>query len=132
MLKLDYVGYSNKPYLSGVDKLIVGEKILQKEVHEGTLWIKSTNIEGIFEYGLTDETGYTWTSRTGVLNKEFDVALIECCYRHDDRSYRCCAIDFAHLDEILRDSEYKLDPIPELCFEDKEPYYKLRKISNDD
>ena len=33
MLKLDFVGKcSDKPYLSGVDKLIVGEKILQKEI----------------------------------------------------------------------------------------------------
>lgn len=132
MLKLDYVGYSNKPYLSGVDKLIAGEKVLVKEVDEGTLWIKSTNIEGVFEYGLTDNTGYVWSSRTGVLNKEFDVALIECCYRHDDRSYRCCAIDFAHLDEILKDTEYKLDPVPEIWFDSKEPYYCLRKISDDD
>ena len=128
MPKLDYVGSSNRPYLTGADKLIIGDEVLEKELNEGKLWIRATNIEGVFTYGLTDETGYTWSSRVGVLNKEFDIALIECCYRHDDRSYRCCAIDFAHLDEILRDTEYKLDPVPELCFEDKEPYYTLRKI----
>ena len=133
MLKLDYVGYSNKPHLSGEAKLKVGEKVLEKEVDEGNLWIRATNIEGIFEYGLTDETGYVWSSRTGVLNKEFDVALIECCYKSiDGVSYRCCAIDFAHLDEILRDSDYRLDPVPELCFEEEEPYYMLKKVSNDD
>jgi hypothetical protein len=132
MLKLDYVDCSSKPYLSGINKLVTGEKVLEKVTDEGTLWVRATNIEGVFRFGLTDETGYSWSSRTGVLNKEFDVALIECYYRHDDRSYMCCAIDFAHLDEILKGTEYKLDPVPELWFENKEPYYRPRKISNDD
>ena len=131
MIKLDHVG-SNRPYLTGIDKLIIGDEVLEKELNGGRLWIRATNIEGIFIYGLTDKTGYTWSSRVGVLNKEFDVALIECCYKREGESYRCCAIDFAHLDEILGDTDYKLDPTPELWFEDKEPYYCLRKIYNDD
>ena len=99
-------------------------------------------MEGIFKYGcklLKDDifghrAGYVWSSRVGVLNKMFDVALMECYYKTPNKnSYESCAIDLAHLEEILKDTEYEINYTPKFHFEDKEPYYYLNKVkSNDD
>ena len=131
MLKLDFVknscGFCDV-YITGDEPLTYGDVVLSSinEDKDGEVFIRATNVEGIFKYGcklLKDDifgnrAGYVWSSRVGVLNKMFDVALMECCYRASDKStYECCAIDLAHLEEILKDTEYEINYTPQLHFE---------------
>lgn len=114
MLKIDSIR-GNDFYIIGDETLVVGDVVLSKntEDDESNLFVKKTNIEGIFTYGATqlnDGTfhgkGYVWSSRCGVMNKAFDVALVECLYKKEgDYSYRCCAIDVAHLTELIENME---------------------------
>ena len=144
MLKLDNVrnncGFF-EVFITGDEKLIIEEEVLFVEDKESRLFVKKTNIPGIFTIGCKQivdgfygmPAGYVWASRVGVVNKEFDIALMECYYKTaEESSYRCCAIDLAHLEEVLEDSEYRIDYTPKLHFEEKEPYYRLEKISHDE
>lgn len=144
MLKLDNVRNRNgffEVFITGDEKLTRGDVVLSKITGDGEIFIRATNIEGIFTYGcksLKDDywghkAGYIWSSRVGVMNQEFDVALMECYYKTaDENSYICCAIDLAHLEAVLEDTEYRINYIPDLHFTEKEPYYRLEKLSNDD
>ena len=145
MLKLDMVrnscGFCDV-YIIGDEPITYGDIVLKKVVDgDSELFVRATNIPGIFKYGsklLKDDyfgnkAGYIWSSRVGVLNKEFDIAVMECYYKTPNKnSYESCAIDLAHLEEVLKGTNYKINYIPKLHFKEEEPYYMLEVIENDE
>lgn len=77
-------------------------------------FIQSTNVEGIYTYGIEDlRTGYVYSSRCGVMNKRFDTCLIEAGYkRKKDICYRACAIDLVRFEEALNKQGYEVNFTP--------------------
>ena len=63
----------------------------------------------------------------------FDIAVMECYYKTPNKnSYESCAIDLAHLEEVLKGTNYKINYTPKLHFKEEEPYYMLEVIENDE
>lgn len=122
-------------YLSGEEELKIGGKVLTKEMEDGELFIRKTNIEGIFTYGYMQNEadpvhghgpGYVWSSRASVMNANFDVALIEACYKLEGSyCYQSCSIDLAHLEKLLEDTEYEIDWTPHVS-DNGDVNYKLK------
>lgn len=127
-------------YLSGEEKLNIGHKVLTKEMEDGELFICKTSIDGIFTYGYMQTEadpvyghgpGYVWASRASVMNANFDVALMEACYKFEGSySYRSCSIDLAHLEELLKDTEYEIDWTPHTS-DNGDVHYKLKLKSKE-
>lgn len=117
-MRFDFMGYNNTPYIVGEEDLKSEEIVLEKEVEDGTYFVRKTNIDGIFTYGfrqnkedyIGNPAGYVWSSRAGVMNKAFDVALVEVCYKKEGSpSYTSCSMDLAHLEQLLEGTEYMID-----------------------
>lgn len=120
-MRLDFMGYNNTPYIIGEEDLKTEEIFLEKEVEDGTYFVRKTNIDGIFTYGFKQSkedysgnpAGYVWSSRAGVMNKEFDVALVKVVYKKEGSpSYTSCAIDLVHLEPLLEGTDYIIDLTP--------------------
>lgn len=99
---------------------IVLEKIIYDDADrpESKLFLRKTNIEGIYTYGCEQllpshfghEAGYIWASRPSVMNKAFDVCLYEAGYTNDSsRCFKSCAIDLVQFAEILKEYGYEID-----------------------
>lgn len=117
MLKIKEISKNGTIYIIGdVDLRSEGE-VLSAIDSEGRLFVNKTNVEGIFTYGIQNTkpdyfghgVGYTWSSRASVMNKAFDVALIDVLYDTSGYCFRTCAIDLAHLEPLLEDTEWKID-----------------------
>lgn len=118
-------------------RTIVQDFIVGDENPESRLFIKSTNLAGIYTYGaeqLRDSyfghsAGYIWASRCGVMNKVFNTALHECAIRTSNQlTYTSCAIDLVVYESFLNENGYSIDW--EHPFEDDtDKTYKL--ISNE-
>lgn len=122
------------PAFSGATKLHFDtERVLQQELpmSGGIAFICRANLDGFFLYGIEQTKqdvmgngpGYIWASRASVMNKVFDVALVDVLYKSDDsRFYGSCAIDVAHLREFLNGTDYMVDENgqatdEDLCYE---------------
>lgn len=134
MVKIDCIR-DNAVYLVGDVKLEAGDEYLSKEVRDSRLFVRKTNIEGIFKYGAEqtcDEymghgKGYIWSSRASVMNKEFDTALIEAYYKNEGAfSYQCCAIDPVRFEQLLNEAGYEVNWKP-IRDDDTDRHYSLRK-----
>lgn len=130
MLKIRSISNGNV-YLEGDVNVMNNEVIHSKEDNEGTLFVKNTNIEGIFNYGYKTKfadpvwdkpAGYVWSSRASVMNKTFGLKLLDVTY-----NYCSVAIDLAHLEALLVDTEYEIDWEP--LIKDEDVVYKLKKKS---
>lgn len=120
-MRFDFMSRNNTPYIVGEEDLKTGEVVLEKEVEDGTYFVRKTNIDGIFTYGFKQNkedyfgnpAGYVWSSRASVMNKQFNLALIEVVYKKEN-SY-CpisCSMDVAYLEQLLSDTEYTIDKSP--------------------
>lgn len=127
----------NTVYIIGDEALKCNERCLTKEDPDGILFITNTNVDGIFCYGYEQKKrdyfghgpGYVWASRASVMNANFDVALVEACYKKEGSySYTTCAIDLARLELLLKDTEYEIDWTPHPSQDGTDVYYKLKKI----
>lgn len=134
-MRFDSMGY-NTPYIVGEEDLKTEEIVLKKEVKDGTYFVRKTNIEGIFNYGfeqseadyLGNPAGYVWSSRAGVMNKEFGIALVEVVYKKDNSHCpKACSMDLAHLEPLLEGTDYKIDWTPHE--DDTDVVYKIVKRS---
>ena len=122
MLKIDCIRPNGDIYVVGdVDiepQGIAHKCMLQDE--ESLVFVEYTNIEGIFKYGVKQlynsrdhGYGYIWHSRASVMNKYFGCAMIDIYYRKEGTlPYYTCAIDLAHLEPLLEDTEYCIDWVP--------------------
>lgn len=137
MLKLEAVRDS-RIYLVGDTKLETLDKVMFKIYEDSELFVRKTNIDGIFKYGsiqLSDycmghKKGYIWSSRVSVMNKAFDIKLAEACYKKEGiPSYVTCAIDLDHLEPLLKGSEYEIDWEPH-PYGDVDIHYNLKKVHN--
>lgn len=136
MLKINSINRDNI-YIEGDVELKLDEVVLSKDIATETLFVRKTNIEGMFDYGCRNNVedkvwnkpaGYVWSSRASVMNKAFDIALIDVYYKKEGSySYRRAAIDLAHLEALLVDTEYEIDWGPTV--EDEDIIYKLKKKS---
>ena len=117
MLRIKEISKSGTIYLIDDVELRTEGEVLSTIDSEGRLFVNKTNVEGIFTYGLQNTkpdyfghgVGYTWSSRASVMNKAFDIALIDVLYDKSGYSFRPCAIDLAHLEPLLEDTEWKID-----------------------
>lgn len=123
-------------YIIGEEDLKCNDRCLVKEDEEGILFITNTNIDGIFCYGYEQKKedflghgpGYVWSSRASVMNAAFDVALIEACYKKENcPSYRCCSIDLATLESLLKETDYEIDWTPYPSNDGVDIHYRLKK-----
>ena len=135
-MRFDFMGYNNTPYIIGEEDLKTEEVVLEKEVEDGAYFVRKTNIEGIFKYGFRQKesdifgnsAGYVWSSRAGVMNKEFDVALVEVCYKKEGSpSYTSCSMDLAHLEPLLEGTGYEI--VWEPVVDDNDVVYRIVKRS---
>lgn len=101
--------------------LIDGTELLRpitviQDIVEGVnrSFIRSTNVEGIYTYGIEDiQSGYVYSSRCGVMNKKFDTCLIEAGYkRKQDICYRTCAVDLVRFEDALNRAGYEVNFTP--------------------
>lgn len=135
-MRFDFMGKDGMLRITGEEKLTTIGRVMEKTESDGTYFIKNTNIEGIFDYGFQQNkedyfgnpAGYVWSSRAGVMNKLFDVALVEICYKQEGSySYRSCAIDLAHLEPILEGTEYEIQWEP--VVDETDVCYRIKKRS---
>ena len=120
----------------GDTPLVIGERILEKRLdnNEGIAFVRRTNIDGIFDYGLEQtednyfghKAGYIWSSRASAMNKVLDVALVEICYKTKNSSmYSSCAIDVPHLIRLLENTEYEVVTEPRV--KESDVYYDVKR-----
>lgn len=137
MLKIEAVR-DNDIYLVGDIRLEAKEECLSKELDESRLFVRKTNIEGIYQYGseqLCDEwmghgKGYVWSSRASVMNKAFDTALIEARYKVEGAiSYSCCAVDLVRFEHMLKEAGYEVVWTP-IGNTEYDLHYELKPLSN--
>lgn len=136
--KIQFQGIVNGcPAFVGTEKLeFKKERAIEKRLdnNEGIAFIKLANMEGFATYGIEQTKeydyghgpGYIWASRATVMNKVFDVALIDILYKTENSStYSCCAIDLVHLMELLEGTDYEVDPEPHVTADDI--HYNVKK-----
>ena len=139
MLKIDAIR-DNTVYIIGDEKLITKDEYLSSITEDGDcrLFVRKTNIEGIFLYGseqlceywMGHEKGYVWSSRASVMNKEFDIALIEARYKVESAtSYSYCAIDLVIFEQLLKEAGYEVMWTP-IKNTEYDLQYGLKKLSN--
>ena len=139
MLKIDAIR-DNTVYIIGDEKLITKDEYLSSIIEDGDcrLFVRKTNIEGIFLYGseqlceywMGHEKGYVWSSRASVMNKVFDLALAEAYYKSEGSySYQCCAIDLVRHEDLLNEAGYEFvrEPIEDTEW-DRD--FAIRKLSD--
>ena len=97
-----------------------------KDVDGGELVVGYTDIEKVYCYGLISNReswghgpGYVWSSRVGCLNLEFGTDFVEVVIDN-------CAGYCMHKDDLLELLPNGCYFEREECFDDKEPYFKLR------
>ena len=112
----------------------VGERQFKiTEDRKYKLFYQPTNIEGVYYYGciqLKDDydhkAGYVWSSRASVINKAFNLDLIDCIV--DYMGVFAISADTAAKKLSETYAEKKIDKIvsPKLCWErDEDVYYGL-------
>lgn len=138
MLRIDGIQDKNCQaiYIIGKEPLVAGEDVHSRVSGDSRLFVKKTNIEGIFTYGAEQQCdscfggrkGHIWSSRASVMNHKFGCALVECNYKVEgDVLYTTCAIDLAHLEHLLEETDYTIDWNPHV--ENIDTHYKLIKKS---
>lgn len=125
-MRIDGIRHSDI-YIIGEKKLESKHHILEHDTGRGLIFVTNTNVEGIFRYGFHDYTeNYTWSSRAGVMNKTFDIALVEVFYKEEGAySYTTCAMDVAHLEQLLEETDYEINWTPQE--DNTDVVYKLKK-----
>lgn len=136
--KIQFKGMVNGcPAFVGTQKLEFNkERAIEKRLdnNEGIAFIRLANIDGFATYGLEQTReyeyghgpGYIWASRATVMNKVFDVALVDVLYKTENSStYSSCAIDVAHMLELLEGTEYEVITEPRVNGEDV--YYDVKR-----
>lgn len=102
--------------------------------NEGIAFIRPANLDGFATYGIEQTrghecghgAGYIWSSRATVMNKVFDVALVDVLYKTENSNlYSSCAIDVAHLVELLEGTEYQVDT--ECRVDGEDVYYDVKQ-----
>ncbi len=103
--------------------------------NEGIAFIRLANLDGFATYGIEQTReqdcghgpGYIWASRSTVMNRVFDVALIDALYKVEGRNtYSCCAIDLNTMTQLLEGTEYNVDPVPRVSSEDI--HYDVKRV----
>ena len=128
-------------YLSGDEPLQILDTILELERpgSAGKLFVKKTNIEGLFIYGLEQtraeyfghRPGYIWSSRASVMNAAFDLTLYEAAYRNDaTRTYVTCAVDLVRLeDQLLSEVGYAVDFTPKVSDDKIDVHFTIKPVN---
>lgn len=109
-----------KIYLT-CDENIESKNIIHvKYIDNGELFVKNTNIEDVFTYGFKTlapdhwghPAGYIWTSRASVMNKIFNLSLVDVyCKFKDNYHYTTCAITIDKLNQLLAEANQKVNII---------------------
>lgn len=134
MLRIDAIR-GNDVYLVGDESIHGTEECMSKFRGDSRLFVKKTNIEGIYQYGaeqvcedyLGHGKGYVWASRASVMNKAFNICLIEAYYKMEGTScYSCCAIDLVRFEQMLNEAGYIVEWNP-IENTDCDVHYSLTK-----
>lgn len=113
MLKLDSISYG-VAYISGTHNLQSGERLMSRTGKDGISFIRETNIEGIYTYGLEQtqdnwehKAGYIWSSRASAINKALGTKLVSIYYKKaGGYSYQPCGISMFTLNQLLEGTDY--------------------------
>jgi hypothetical protein len=96
LIKIEYTG----------EDIRSGEYVGTKSDDEYFLFVKDTNVSGVYYFGceqLKDDymhkAGYIWSSRAGVINDAFDMALKEVCINNN----ACYSMDVYYLKPLLEE-----------------------------
>lgn len=112
MLKFECIR-ANNVYLVGDEQLVSNKIIHVNYLDDEEIFVKDTNIKGIYTYGCKTLTsdyfghppGYIWSSRASVMNKQFNLSLVDVYYKNmGSTSYCICAIDVDYLCELIRET----------------------------
>lgn len=127
MLKFDHIRYGTICVKS--DEKVAPNR--QKEVHgmsneNSHLFVCETNIPSVYNFGAMNlkpdnfghDAGYVWSSRVGVLNKEFGTDFVE-VYVNNYAGYCMSVNDLKR----LMPAEYSFKKV--IRFESQEPYYEV-------
>ena len=135
-LKIDCVERGTV-YLTGSEDLFSEEISNKKQLEDGYIFVRKTNIPGIFTYGLCQTRneyyghgpGYIWASRASVMNKELDCCFYEACYRKEGTiTYRTCAVDLVRLEDFLKEAGYEVDFTP--IVSDTDVNFRVKEIKS--
>lgn len=97
--------YGKKIQIKGDIDIRPITRIMERDTdNKHTLFIRNTNIDGFYDFGLQaheadywgNPAGYVWSSRAGVVNKVFGVKLVDVYYNS-----MCIAISVDKLTELL-------------------------------
>ena len=108
----------NKLYFTSNNKLESKNIVHVKYIGDGELFVKDTNIEDVFTYGFKTlspdvwghPAGYVWTSRASVMNRTFNLSLIDVyCKFEDNYHYTTCAITLDKLNELLNEANQNVN-----------------------
>lgn len=107
---------------------LIGDDVLKcdKTIHscvcfdEGEYpFVCSTNVDGLFQFGVksiglnVDSTKTkVYPSRSSVMNKLFDIILIDAIYEDKEGNISTCGINLYKLQEIIKGTSYMIDWIP--------------------
>lgn len=136
MLKIDRIEHGSI-YLSGDKRLVSGERVLEKHIGaDGIAFVKATNFEEIFTYGLEQtrgsyfghKPGYIWASRASVMNAIFDTTLYEAAYREGSSCYCSCAVDLVRIEDLLLEAGYEIDLTPKVSKDGEDVDYQVKEI----
>lgn len=83
--KVRHIGMDGLVYLEyHGDKIVAKDYVGTKSNDKEFLFVKDTNVKGLYTYGLEQledtydhKAGYVWSSRDGVINEAFDMALMK-------------------------------------------------------
>lgn len=107
-----------------------------KSDDEEFLFIKETNIKGIYSFGMEQlkdsydhKAGYIWSSRASVMNKEFGTALTEVVLKYKDGSTDGrFSMDVYYLKPLMEDYLGKELWIKEYKTFNDEPIFRFEEV----
>ena len=134
MITFEYLGYNGVPAFKSDDAIKeLDEIVMSKDINDdgdtGLLFVRATSNPKVFHYGFTQykantyhEAGYTWSSRTGVLNSEFDADFVNVYV--NNRAGLC--MRKSDVEELIPE-DYEVYGY--VNHYDDEPYFQVRKKS---
>ena len=139
---LEFIGIKREEILLAGDQPLIELELIESANsadNSGKLFLKKTNISGIFTFGceqlvpewLGKKRGYIWPSRPSAINFSLNRKLIAARYKQFNKTdYQLCAIDYDTLDSFLDKAKYRIvgpETIPSIDL-----LYRVIQINTED
>jgi hypothetical protein len=120
---------NNRPNIRDSQDVVIGDIVNYKVIGSRKLFVKSTNIAGLYDYGceqledgIYHKKGYIWSSRAGVINKYLNMSIVDVVYNG-----RLLGMDKSVLEPLINTIGYGVSNNPMVSEDDI--YYSICKIS---